>query len=184
MSLGVRDRVIFPDRTSQFVRLLSQHERDLYAFILALLPNWADADDLFQETSVRLWEEFDKFREGSDFGAWARTVARFQVLTYRKRRGRQQQQFSDAFVERVADLAAAQATPHAAQTRNEALAACLSRLPEKNRDLLFSYYAPSAELRNVAAQWDRTAESLKVTVFRIRRVLHDCIKRETRIEAR
>jgi RNA polymerase sigma-70 factor (ECF subfamily) len=175
-----------PDKTPRFVRLFAQHERGLYAFILSLLPNWADADDVLQETSVRLWEEFDKFVEGSDFGAWARTVARFQVLTYRKRVGRQRQHFSDAFVERVAELVATE-QPTAggdAQAHSEALAKCLGRLPQKQRELLFSYYAPGAVVREVAARWGRTAESLKVTVFRIRRALYDCIKREPRLEAR
>lgn len=173
-----------PDRTPQFVRLLAQHERALHAFILSLLPNWADADDVWQETSVRLWEQFDKFVDGTDFAAWARTVARFQVLTYRKRLGRQRQQFSEAFVELIADRAANHSTSAIGQARNEMLAQCLGRLPEKNRSLLFAYYAPGAVLRDVAACWGRTTDSLKVTVFRIRRALHDCMQRAARIEAR
>lgn len=176
-----------PDRTPQFVRLLAQHEREIHAFILALLPNWADADDVWQETSVRLWDEFDRFVDHTDFAAWAKTVAKYQVLTYRKRRGRQRQQFSEAFVEHVTRLAAARAGSGPASSpsaRDDALANCLKRLPDRNRELLFAYYAPGAAVRDVAVRWGRTAESLKVTVFRIRRALHECIQREIRIESR
>src|SRR5262249_38382853 len=41
-----------------FLRLFLQHERRLYAYILTLLPNRADADDVLQEVSLVMWEEF------------------------------------------------------------------------------------------------------------------------------
>jgi RNA polymerase sigma-70 factor (ECF subfamily) len=173
-------RVSIPDRTSDFVRLLRQHEREVYAFILCLLPNWSDADDVWQETTVRLWEEFDKFREGSDFAAWARTVARYQVLSYRKRRSRRREQFDEAFIDTVAERSDAEAATGASELRSAALAKCLKKLPEHNRALLSAYYASGAVVRDVAVRVGRTAESLKVTVFRIRRALHQCIEREQR----
>jgi RNA polymerase sigma-70 factor (ECF subfamily) len=184
MRTGGRAVTVPPDRTSRFVRLLGQHEREIYAFILCLLPNWADADDVLQETSVRLWEEFDKYRDGSDFAAWARTVARFQVLTYRKRRGRRREQFADTFIELVADRSTEQAATGVEPARNAAQEKCLQRLPEHNRALLSAYYEPGAVVRDVAVRVGRTAESLKVTVFRIRRALHQCIDREMRGQGR
>lgn len=61
--------------TVEFLRLLSQHERRVKSFILALVPNWADADDLYQETTVRLWEQFADYDPDQEFGAWACTIA-------------------------------------------------------------------------------------------------------------
>ena len=61
-------------KTVEFLRLLLQHERRIRAYILALVPNWADADDLYQETTVRLWEQFADYNPEKEFGAWACTV--------------------------------------------------------------------------------------------------------------
>src|ERR1700689_4181086 len=90
-------------KTAEFVRLLAQHQRGIYALILAMVPNWADAEDIFQETTVRLWEQFDKYKTGSDFGAWARTIGKFGILSYRKKKGRERIAFSDAFIDKVAE---------------------------------------------------------------------------------
>src|SRR5205814_6679679 len=67
----------------QFIRLMTRHERLVYGYILSLVPNWADADEILQETNIRLWEEFEKFQAGTNFAAWAIRVAHFQVLTWR-----------------------------------------------------------------------------------------------------
>jgi len=41
--------------------LLAKNERRLSQYVLALVPNWADADDLIQQTKVRLWEQFGQY---------------------------------------------------------------------------------------------------------------------------
>lgn len=38
----------------EFVRLLTQHQRRVYAYILGIVPNWNDADEILQETNIRL----------------------------------------------------------------------------------------------------------------------------------
>ena len=71
---------------ASFVRLFQQYERGLYRYILSLVLNVAAADDISQNTSLLLWEEFGRFDLNTDFGAWARTIAYYQVLKYRQTR--------------------------------------------------------------------------------------------------
>ena len=59
-------------QTKDFLVLFQQHERQIYGYILSLVPNIASADDISQNTSLRLWERFDQFDPNKDFGAWAR----------------------------------------------------------------------------------------------------------------
>jgi len=67
-------------RNLRFVRLFAQHEHQVYACIVSALANWSDADEVMQETSVALWEMFDRFQEGTSFTAWACQIAYFRVL--------------------------------------------------------------------------------------------------------
>src|SRR5580700_5633498 len=89
-------------RTAEFVRLLQQHDHRISALVFALVPDWADAEDLIQETSVRVWEQYGEYKPGTDFGAWACTIARYMVLAYRKRQKRSRLQFSSNVLEVVA----------------------------------------------------------------------------------
>lgn len=86
----VRNHSIMPEgdlsSTTSFVTLLTEHQGDLRAFILSLMPGNPDARDVLQKTNVVLWEKRNSFQEGTNFRAWALTCARFTVLDYLKRR--------------------------------------------------------------------------------------------------
>ena len=55
------------DRTSEFVALFAAHDRGIYKHILTLLVDPATTQEVFQETSVTLWQKFDEFQPGSSF---------------------------------------------------------------------------------------------------------------------
>jgi RNA polymerase sigma-70 factor (ECF subfamily) len=164
---------------TQFVRLLTLHERRVYAFILSMVTNWADADEILQETNVRLWNEFDKFTPGSDFGAWACTVARYQVMTFRKKQSRDRLQFTDEFIDAVARESQADDDTAA---RHQALARCTDELSPTHRDLLRAFYEPGASGEAVAARFNRTVDALYKALSRIRRLLHDCVVRRMKAQ--
>lgn len=166
--------------TVDFLRLLSQHERRLKAYILALVPNWADADDLYQETTVRLWEQFADYDRKQEFGAWACTIAHYMVLAHRKKLSREKGCFSQTFVDAVAAEVAA--TSHEADLRYHALQHCLQKLNKRNRDLIRRCYSGTTTLKAVARQMGRSLDALYKTVSRIRHALHECIEKNLREE--
>ena len=64
---------------------------ELLGFIRAILRNTADAEDLFQETCRIILEKSDQTGPIVDFRAWAKEIARRQVLQhYRTLRTRKQ----------------------------------------------------------------------------------------------
>lgn len=161
-------------RTREFVRLLTQNERRIYSYILSLVPTWADADDILQETNLRLWDEFDKFTPSSDFASWAMRIAFFQVLTFRKRRDRDRRVFSDEFVEAVA--AAAAETNDEADLQHHALADCIQKLDDRSRELLRSCYSAGVKIKDIAARLGRSLPATYRALSRIRIALHICVE--------
>jgi len=166
--------------TVEFLRLLSQHERRMKAYILALVPNWADADDLYQETTVRLWEQFADYDPQQEFGAWACTIAYYMALAYRKKLIREKGRFSQAFVDTLAEEVAA--TSHEADIRYHALQHCLRKLNKRNRDLVRRCYSGTNTLKAVAEQMGRSVDALYKALSRIRHALHDCIEKNLQEE--
>ena len=72
----------------EFARLFSRHARRIYAFIMTLVFSHHDAEEVFQNTSVVLWNKFGEFRPGSNFFAWASRIAYFEVLNLMKQQRR------------------------------------------------------------------------------------------------
>lgn len=165
----------------QFVRLLTQNERKVYGYILSLVPNWADADEILQDTNVRLWQQFERYEPGTDFAAWASTVAYYQVLTFRKQASRQKVHVSQQFVEAIAGELAAQ-QPRIGR-REAALVDCLEALTEPARRLIELCYERGAAVSDVACQLGRGVEATYKALSRVRQALHRCVDQKLAAES-
>src|SRR5215468_7592228 len=97
-----------PAKSARFLRLFLQNERRLYAYILTLLPNRADADDVLQDASLVMWDKFDDENPPEDFAAWGCRIAYFKVLDFGKKRQRSRIFFSQPLLERLAETAVEQ----------------------------------------------------------------------------
>jgi RNA polymerase sigma-70 factor (ECF subfamily) len=171
-----------PAKGKLFLRLFLQNERRLYAYVLALLPNRADADDVLQEASLVMWDKFDPERPPDDFAAWGCRIAYFKVLDFRKKRQRGRALFSQAMLERVADTAAEQAATLQLDERREALAGCIEKLRPRERDLLARRFTDGASVESIAAGAGRSADAVYKALAKIRLALFDCVTRRLAAE--
>ncbi len=87
----------------EFARLWLRHKSQLFGFIFAIVQRVPDAEDVFQQTSVVLWEKFSTFTPDSDFVAWACSVAKLKALKLLRSRRRDQLSFSEEFLNELAD---------------------------------------------------------------------------------
>jgi RNA polymerase sigma-70 factor (ECF subfamily) len=58
-----------------FLRLLMANQNRIYAFILTLVPNWSDADDIMQEAAETMWSKFQQSQPINNFSAWGIKIA-------------------------------------------------------------------------------------------------------------
>ena len=157
----------------RYLPLWTQHQRRIFAYIYTLIPNRADAEDLLQETSITLWEKFDRFEPGTDFVAWACQVAYWKVRNARRKYARSPIIHDDELLTAISDKALA-AQPLLDQ-RHEALAVCLEKLKEHDREMVMSRYESDRTIEDVAKLSGRSVEAAYKALSRIRRALMDCV---------
>jgi len=164
------------DAEQDFLRLLQVHQNQIFSFIFCQVHHSADAEDLFQQTAVVLWEKFSQYEPGTNFLAWAKAIASNKTLTFLRDRRRSQTRFSDVLIEQLADRGLWSA--EANERKLTALAECRQKLSASDQQLVRECYgAAVSQIRAVANQMGRTADSLYVSLSRIRRSLADCIER-------
>lgn len=61
---------------SAFAELVARHERPLWGFLLRLVKNRATAEDLLQETFMRVVKSAPDWRPSAKFSTWLYTIAR------------------------------------------------------------------------------------------------------------
>ena len=95
-----------PERYEEFLSAFSHTQARVQAYIQALVPDPAHADDVFQSTSLVLWRSFATFDRDREFLPWALGVARHQVLTHWRTKRRDRHVFSEGLLAGLADEAA------------------------------------------------------------------------------
>lgn len=163
------------NRDEQYVALLTQHKSQLFRFIFAMVHSLPDAEDVFQQAAITMWDKFREFELGSDFYAWACSIARYKSLDYLKAKGRQRLVFSDALLDLVAQHD--QWQPEAQQAKLRALANCRNKLSTKDQQLLTICYGGRESIRESAESVGRPVGSVYDSLSRIRRALYACIER-------
>ncbi|MEN1678139.1 MAG: sigma-70 family RNA polymerase sigma factor [Planctomycetota bacterium] len=162
-----------PRDENVFLELLAQHEAQLLGFLCAIVRNHQDAEDLFQQTVLTMWEKFQQFEAGSSFVAWGCQIARFKALNFA--RSRQIAPLSDEVLNLLAATQSAQ-DPELRHARRRALASCLEKLGASDRELVERAYERRGAVRQLAADAGRTAGSVYNSLGRIRASLYRCIQ--------
>ncbi|WP_437225419.1 sigma-70 family RNA polymerase sigma factor [Planctomicrobium sp. SH661] len=164
------------DRHETFLRIFMPHEPAIRAFVRHLVPLRSDVDDVMQEVAVVLWQRFDTFRPDGNFKAWALGVARFKVLS----RLRDLHRDRLILANDVLELLAAESETNDAhfQEQRDVLENCFGKMPERDRDLLMKSYSTDAKIQEIARLNGLSRAALYKWLYRIRRLLLECIHRE------
>jgi len=157
---------------------LEQRDR-LFAFILAIVHNFSDAEDLFQEVARVILRKQQEAIVVRRFGAWSREIARRTVQDHFKTRKKSRLVLAgDAFDALEAAFAAHEDEPAAEDNRLlQRLRTCLAQLPEHLRRLVGLRYEQNLSLKDISARVGRTSGAIQVALSRTRGRLFECTKR-------
>jgi len=162
------------DRTRDFLVLHSRHARWIYGYLVSLVRNHADAEDLFGETTSTLWEKFNQFEPGTEFRAWACRIAQLKVHEWRRKQLRVPTPVDAAFIEAVTD--AHLSVSKQLDARSEHLGDCVDALSQEDRDLIRRRYSPDANVQAIADALGRSIHQIYRRLNRVHEVLRRCVR--------
>ncbi|MBL9209801.1 MAG: sigma-70 family RNA polymerase sigma factor [Opitutaceae bacterium] len=164
-----------PERQEEFVRLLNATHALLLRYVMSLVANRHDAEDVLQRASVVMWRRFGTFEPGTDFVAWATTVAFYEVKNFQRVTGRSRLQFDDELMQTLAAERAHQVLRWS--PRMEALEVCVAKLDPAQRTLVETIYAQGMDVSEVARRQGRAPQTIYNQLNFIRRALAECVQR-------
>jgi RNA polymerase sigma-70 factor (ECF subfamily) len=160
-------------RHDEFLRLFSSHSQRIYEFILTLVMRQADAEEIFQDTSLILWKKFDSYDPAGNFRAWACRIAYLEVLELR-RTSRRLQTFSDEALALLAE----EAIVHSDDLgrRQLALEECLEKLQPPDREMIEQRYYHRRAPKEIAALRACSVYSVYRALARVHSALLNCVQ--------
>ena len=170
-----------PTKHEQFVELLTRHQGHVFSYIYAMVRNFNDAEDVFQQTCLVLGNKLYQFQQGSNFVHWACSIAKFEVLNFIRKQQRRQLYFSPEFVAELAQLQA-DMEADADADRQVALASCIEQLATQDQELVRLCYGDDRGFKQVAADLGRPVQNIYDALSRIRKSLLQCVHRKLAME--
>ncbi|MDF1859365.1 MAG: sigma-70 family RNA polymerase sigma factor [Verrucomicrobiales bacterium] len=169
-----------PSRHEEFVSLYVRHEPAVFSFVLSMVRNTADAEDVVQRASLTMWRGFDQYESGTNFRNWAFQVAKNSALNHLTKQRRDRHVFGEKLVEMLAVQAEEQADQ--LDARRRALDSCLEKLPEEEHEMVAGCYAEGSSIRSFAEQAGESANKIYKRLNRVRSQLQKCIERQLGLE--
>lgn len=164
------------DQTLEVQQLFVDHLPALKRFILSLLPNRSEADDIAQEVFLTVTTKANEFVLGSNFKAWAFAIARFKVLEHLRRAKRDPHLLTDSVIEKLVDEAS-DPDPERESLTLRALAKCIGKLAPKRKQAIELQYHRNYTPTEIAEQLGWGVNSVNVALSRARADLRTCVQK-------
>jgi len=164
-------------------RLMARHAKPVASFILRMVANESDAEELAQETFVRLHRARDSYRPAARFTTWLFTIAANLARNELRRRARHPDVSLDAANEydqplgdRLPTSAAAPDQALAGRERIEHVRAAVSRLPDDLREALVLCEWEEMSMSEAASIGSTTVKAIESRLYRARNLLRERLR--------
>ncbi len=161
----------------EFVTLISSHQRRILAYIITLVPNRSDAEDILQETTALMWEKRSDFIPGTDFVAWGASIAYYKILNYRKKAVKNRQLiFNHEQLKRI-EKQAVEKSKHVEEMLYQ-LDECIEKISETDKQLLHMRYNREIDIKEISNHLNKSIRTVYLAIARIQGLLLRCLKGE------
>ena len=162
----------------EFIKIYVSHQRRVFCFITTLLPRYEDAEEVFQQFSLVIWNKRFEYDESKgDFFRWAcgiswNLVRNFKRVDARARRAvsasPELEQLAERCMDDISDT----------DEMTSALEICLEKLPPKEKQLLYDAYTGETKINEIADHMNMSSTRMYGILKRLRQSLAICIKNQ------
>jgi RNA polymerase sigma-70 factor (ECF subfamily) len=164
----------------QFTRRWTEAQPIIAAYLHSLVVDFQEAEDLLQEVAVILLRKFPEYTPDRPFIRWAMGIAKYEVLTTRRRHARSRISYTPELLDRISE-AYEELAPEL-ERRAAALRQCITEIQGRARELLLLRYEQSLKPGEIAKRLGIAAIAVRVMLTRTRAALRACIDRKLRTE--
>ncbi|MCK4999644.1 MAG: sigma-70 family RNA polymerase sigma factor [Anaerohalosphaera sp.] len=163
---------------SVYLSLLSSHYCKLHAYVLCMTTNVVDTDDILQDVALVMWEKFEEYEPGTDFVAWAKAIARYKILNFRKKQGRLKLQLDEKVIEYLHKDGEIQ--NNIMDDKLAALKSCIKKLPRNDKVIVKFMYFEKKSVKQIALSIGVSLHSTYRKISKIHSILLGCVQRTIR----
>ena len=152
-------------------------KNELYRLALRITMNAAEAEDVVQETMMKVWNRREQWDQIESIEAFCLTICRNLALDKVRRMDNQTQSLDAAYDPKDQHVASNPEEQTIQSDRIQLVRQLISQLPEKQRSCMQLRDMEGKSYKDIAAILDITEEQVKVNIFRARQTLREKFKK-------
>ncbi|MCP4582127.1 MAG: sigma-70 family RNA polymerase sigma factor [candidate division Zixibacteria bacterium] len=158
-----------------FMGLILSNQKRLFGYIITMVPNYSDAEDILQDTMTIMWQKFHQFERGSNFVAWGISIARYRIMKYRERRAHTKLKLDKDVFELLEKRSGPMLDTLSA--RLDALKDCIKKLTGKEIDFIKMRYQEDLSFQKIASSVGLSVSGVFKAVSQVHYKLILCMRR-------
>lgn len=164
------------DHALHVQQLFVRNQQAVLGYVLSMEPNFADSQDIVQEVFLVISRKSHLWTAGTNFLAWACTIARYSTLDFQRKRARRVARLD----EDVMELLYGGEIPDEATDSHQSslLQTCLNRLAPKAREMVWLRYHNAEKPEQIADRVGWTSNAVNVALARARTFLRECLEHQ------
>ncbi len=172
------DKILEGD-TNAFSVLVDRYKDLVFTLALRMVKNREEAEEVSQDTFIKVYKSLNKFKGNSKFSTWIYRVAYNTCLDRIKRIKREYNVVAiDEFTEHHVKTLDNALDQMEEQEHKDKIQQCLQLLPSDDSFLLTLYYFEEQSLEEISKVVGLTANNVKVKLFRSRKKLTSILKEQ------
>ncbi len=157
--------------------LVDEHQREIINFHYRFVGNLADAEDLAQETFIKVYKKIDTLKDRKKAKSWIYSIARNTVIDFFRKKKNKEIALSDALLESVAKTTATEYQEKAISDEvSKELDHCIDKLVKEDRAIIRLLYYEGFSYKEIANLLSINENTLKSRLHRARSVLLEMIR--------
>ncbi len=165
--------------TNAFSVLVERYKDLVFTLALRMVKNREEAEEVSQDTFIKVFKSLSKFKGDSKFSTWIYRVAYNTCLDRLKKIKREYNVVAiDEYTEHQIKTLDNALDQMEAQEHKDKIQKCLQLLPSDDSFLLTLYYFEEQSLEEISKVVGLTANNVKVKLFRSRKKLTTILKEQ------
>jgi len=162
------------EMTKEITRLVEEYGNDVLRIATVILKSKELAEDVFQETFLRVVRSYSGYRRESSEKTWIISIAVNICRDYMRSAWKKRVVVTDDFLSYSSDDVD---TEEILEKRSErqALINAILKLPDKYREIIHLYYYQEMGINDIAKVLKIPGGTVKSRLFKARELLHDMI---------
>ncbi len=157
---------------NELIEILKPYKNKMFRYAFSIIGNRFEAEDIVQESIIKIWKRMDKFAEIDNKEAWVITVVRnLAIDKVRAKKKKQTRDINDYF--HISDKAP---SPHIKLEQKDAVlkvSEIMNSLQETQREIITLRDIEGYTYQEIADIMDLKVDQVKVYLFRARKILRE-----------